>query len=245
MNQSVSAEPNLVLKERGQLVCAWGVHVFTAAGAIVGLFALIAFANEQWLLGIAWMAVAMAIDGMDGALARFFKVKERTPQFDGTTLDNMVDYFNYVIVPSFFVYMAELIKGPVVYPAIAAIMLCSAYQFCQVDAKTEDHYFTGFPSYWNILAYYAFLLQLAPATTLIIVAICCALVFIPVRYIYPSRTRRLQAITLFFTLIWCVASIVLLVQYPDVNLTLAWATLAYVAYYFVASLILTFSRRRT
>ncbi len=168
------------------LIAAWSVHGLTASGAVLGLFALLATARGELRSAALLMLAAFAVDGVDGTLARAARVRERLPVIDGRRLDDVIDYLNYVIVPCFFLAAAGLVgSGWAALPALA-----SAYQFAQTDAKTEDHFFLGFPSYWNFVALYAWLLALEPATTAGWLAGLSLLVFVPIRYVYPTRMPR-------------------------------------------------------
>ncbi len=165
---------------------AWGVHALTASGAAMGLFALLEAARGDLRASALWMLAAFAVDSVDGTLARAAHVHERVPSIDGRRLDDVVDYLNYVIVPCFFLAANDLVGwGWAAVPALA-----SAYQFAQADAKTDDHFFLGFPSYWNFVAIYAWLLGAAPATTAAWLAALAALVFVPIKYLYPTRMTR-------------------------------------------------------
>jgi phosphatidylcholine synthase len=123
---------------------------------------------------------------------------------------------------------------------VAALpLLASSYQFCRVDAKTEDHAFLGFPSYWNVVAFYAVVLDLAPAVVAAVLVVCSVLVFVPVRYLYPSRTAALRGLSLVLTAVWLVTYAVLLVQVPDPAPVVVALSLAYLVYYVAVSLWLT------
>jgi phosphatidylcholine synthase len=167
---------------------AWSVHALTASGAAMGLFALLEAARGDLRASALWMLAAFAVDCVDGTLARAARVHERTPSIDGRRLDDVVDFLNYVIVPCFFLAASGLVGwGWAALPALA-----SSYQFAQADAKTADHYFLGFPSYWNFVAIYAWLLG-APATTTVACLLgLSVLVFVPIKYLYPSRMTRLR-----------------------------------------------------
>jgi phosphatidylcholine synthase len=210
---------------------AWSVHLFTATGAVWGLLAVVAIIQHQWLLAFIYMAVAIAVDGLDGTLARMFKVKGALPGFDGALLDNIVDYLNYVIVPALLLYQAELLPPTWDLVGVALIALSSAYQFCQSDAKTEDNYFKGFPSYWNVVVFYLFFLGLIGWVNLTIIVVLTVLVFVPIKYIYPSRMRSHQRLTLGLTVIWGAAILIALVQYPTPQPGLLWLSLLYLVYY--------------
>jgi phosphatidylcholine synthase len=219
-------------------LAAWGVHLFTASGAVWGLFALLAIAQERWILAFWLMAAALAIDSFDGMLARWAHVKEVTPGFNGELLDNIIDYISYVTVPAFFIYQASLLPRGWDLAAVAAICLASAYQFCQPEAKTDDNYFKGFPSYWNATAFYLFFLGLSPWANLAIVAVFLALVFIPIKWIYPSRMAKWRGLTILLTILWGLCCLAILIRYPEPSFGLVYGSLGYIAYYILVSLYL-------
>jgi phosphatidylcholine synthase len=230
---------------RRRKAAAWGTHLFTATGAVWGFLALLAINREQWVLAFAWMGVALFVDGFDGTIARRVRIKEALPNFDGALLDNLVDYFTYAVVPAYFLYQANLLSADTRLLAVAAILLASAYQFCQADAKTDDHYFKGFPDYWNILVLYMFLLDSNAQINLVITLLCVVLVFVPIHYIYPSRTTVLRKLTIALASLWGLAVLILLLQYPDPNPWLLWGSLLFVVYYLGLSLHATFKKPST
>lgn len=226
-----------------RLLLAWMVHLFTASGAVFGLLAIQASAEKSYVAALAWMMVSAAIDAVDGALARAFRVKFLLPRFDGALLDNMVDYFNYVIVPAYFLLQTELVPASWRLALASIMVLTSAYQFSQADAKTEDHSFTGFPSYWNIAVFYLFLLDMPEWINAAILMVCAMGVFIPVRYLYPSRTPVLRPLNVLLGCLWAGLAITALVRYPTGHRpALIWST-SYMAYYLVFSLWLTVRKR--
>jgi phosphatidylcholine synthase len=123
---------------------------------------------------------------------------------------------------------------------LAAIpLLASSFQFCRTDAKTNDHFFLGFPSYWNVVAFYVVVLELSPAVTTAILLACTALVFIPIKYVYPSRTNAFRALNLSLAAMWLVLYAVILADVPDPNPLVVGLSLLYIAYYLVVSVYLT------
>ena len=124
-------------------------------------------------------------------------MKERLPFFDGGTLDNIIDYLCYVFIPVLLIIRANLLpEGVDAFFIGSAIMMASAYGFSRTDAKVEaggEHFFTGFPSYWNIVALYLYVWRLEQHVTAAILLIFAVLVFVPLRYVYPSRTTTLAA----------------------------------------------------
>jgi phosphatidylcholine synthase len=204
---------------------AWAVHFYTASGAVLALLALEAIGRDAFAAAFAWMAVAMFIDCTDGTLARRVRVKEVLPQFDGSKLDDIVDYLNYVIVPVFFLAWSGRIDPLLL---AGAPVLASAYGFSQAEAKTEDGYFLGFPSYWNVVALYAFLLDVsAPHTTAWLVGLSIA-VFVPLKYLYPSQMSAWGRVMNGGAGLWILAVAALLL-WPELpgHTVWAWVTLAY------------------
>jgi phosphatidylcholine synthase len=226
------------------LFLAWSVHFITATGIVWGLLALIAAVERQWVMVFVWMAASLVVDSIDGTLARLVQVKRVLPGFDGALLDNIADYFTYVVVPAFFFYAADLLPPIFALPVVAVVLLVSGYQFCQSDAKTEDHYFKGFPSYWNILGFYLFLLNFNPWFNLSIIILCCVLIFVPVKYIYPSRSPRYQYLTLTLAGLWGAICTAILTQFPNPDMRLVYASLFFVVYYVGISLHLMRSPKK-
>jgi phosphatidylcholine synthase len=229
--------------DRTRLWLAWGVHLFTASGAVVGVLALLAVHAGDLRAAALWMLLAMAIDSLDGSMARAVGVSRVLPHFDGRRLDDIVDYLNYAIVPCVFLVAGGLLPH---WWAAAPPILASAYGFSQVEAKTEDDFFLGFPSYWNVIAIQAWLLEVPPAPLAAIVAGFALLVFVPLKYVYPSKMRAFKRTTYGLTaasaaaVAWCALE-------PERarELRVPELTLLYPAWYFGVSLWLGgFARRR-
>jgi phosphatidylcholine synthase len=215
------------------------VHLYTALGAVLGLLAINYIARDNWRGAFVMMAIAVAIDASDGTLARALRVRERIPFFDGAMLDNIVDYLNYVAVPIFLMMHAQILPSTVAGAMVAGFaMVASAYGFSRVDAKTEDNYFRGFPSYWNLAALYLYCLGFAPGLNVAIVALLALMVFVPIKYIYPNRTEPMRPLTLTLAAIWAVATAAMLPMLPAHSNILLYTSLAFVVYYFVMSFAL-------
>jgi phosphatidylcholine synthase len=220
------------------LACAWGVHLYTALGAVFGVLAIYYAGVGDYRASFIAMAVTIAIDSSDGTLARFFSVKTRVPGFDGALLDNIVDYLTYVVVPVYFAIHAGLVTGAIGFAVGGFVLIASAYQFCQAEAKTPDHFFLGFPSYWNLVVFYLYCLSWGIAANEIVLTIFGVMVFVPIKYIYPSRTRPLRPLTVTLGIVWGAITLAMLPALPSVNPILLYLSLAYIAYYFIASFAL-------
>lgn len=226
-------------------VAAWGVHLLTASGAAAGILSILAAERGDPATALWWMAYTLAVDCFDGTLARAVGVKQVLPWFDGTRLDDLVDYFTYVIVPALFMLWTDLLPPAIAVPLACAVVLASAYQFSRTDAKTSDHYFTGFPSYWNILAYYLYALGWPTAANAAAVIICVLLVFAPIRYLYPSRMTTLRALTVGLGVAWGAATLFALYQlYRDgvASRALVVGSLLFPLYYVGLSIVLSARR---
>lgn len=226
-------------------LAAWSVHLLTASGAIVGFLALLAIHEGRYDWAFWWMALALAIDSVDGSLARAVGVKRVLPHFDGTRLDDLVDYFNYTVVPVVLIYSAQRLPDSVALPVSAAVLLASAWGFCQTEAKTGDGYFKGFPSYWNVVVFYLFALQTPPSVTAATLVTFAILVFVPIYYVYPSRSPRLRALTIVLAAGWGASTLVALAKLPDPPRSLLLGSLLFPAYYIALSVYLTIQRRRS
>lgn len=216
----------------------WGVHLLTASGAVIGAWCLIAIQESQYRGAFLGMAAAVLIDAVDGPLARLARVKERLPAFDGSKLDDLVDYLNYVVVPAVFIHHARLLPASASLWVLSLLLLSSAYRFCHVSAKTPDHFFTGFPSYWNIIAFYLYVLRTPVWFNVACVVFLAIMVVVPIRYLYPGRTRTLRPVTVGLGLLWGVAMFVMIFQLPDPSPSLVAWSLLYPAYYTVFSFAL-------
>lgn len=219
--------------------CAWGVHLYTAMGAALGLLAICFAAEHDFRASFMAMGAALVIDASDGSLARKFQVKVRVPSFDGALLDNIVDYLTYTAAPVFLMLEAGIIPHARWGLALACfVMIASVYGFCRTQAKTEDHYFLGFPNYWNLVALYLFCLHTGVVFNTAVLLFLAVMVFVPVKYLYPSRTVVLRPLTVTLGILWGIVTIAMLPMLPEVNPIMLWGSLSYIVYYFAASLVL-------
>ncbi len=223
-------------------ILPWIAHLYTATGAVIALLATgMTFAHNFRAVFIYFIA-ATFVDSTDGVVARALQVKERLPNFDGAKLDDIIDYLMYAFIPALVVWQADMVPSP--FPICAAIVLSSAYGFAQADAKvaSTDHFFTGFPSYWNIVVGYLYLLQLSQRTNAIILVTLAVLVFVPIRYVYPSRTMALKWPTLALGTIWAILLTWIIWRLPAIDGPWIMLSLVFPAYYFALSLWLQFRR---
>jgi len=218
------------------LIIAWLVHLYTALGAALAFFALLFIEQAKFQEAFWLMALAVLIDASDGTLARLVRVKEQIPWFDGDRLEDIVDYLNYVLVPSLFLIRAELLPPEDAFWLAAVPLVASAYGFCQKEAKTPDHFFLGFPSYWNIVVIYLYVMRTPRWINAFLILILSALVFVPLKYLYPSRSPILRGLTNTLGAIWGILVFLMIYQLPEPSFYMVLASLLFPAYYFILSL---------
>ena len=199
-------------------IAAWAVHGFTASGAVLGFLALISIFNNDQTSSFLWLGLALLVDGLDGTIARKVGVSDKAPNIDGSTLDNLIDYLNYVIIPSLMIYWFQMVPNgwEIVIPA--GIFAVSLYTFANINMKTEDYYFSGFPALWNIVVLYFYILNTNHYINLIVIIFLSILTFIPIKFVHPLRVKKLRNITIFCTIIWSATTLKLVTTFPEINL---------------------------
>jgi len=221
---------------------AWLAHAYTATGAVIAFLAATEVFEGNYRAAFLWLAAQIVVDATDGALARSAKVSERLPWFNGAKLDDIIDYLCYVFVPALIVWRALLVPEWWAVPVAAAMLLSSAYGFNRDDAKTTDHFFTGFPSYWNIVVFYLYVMHGAQEVNTLVMLALAVLVFVPIRYVYPSRTPYWRPLTIMLGTVWGLTLLVMIWQLPVVSRPLLWGSLVFPLYYVGLSLVVGWRR---
>ncbi len=235
---------------------AWAVHAFTTCGIVLGFLALVAVLKNDAVAAFMWLGLALFVDGIDGTLARKARVLEYTPNVDGRTLDNVIDFFTYVAVPALMVYWFNMVPAPLFFApetwsliAAAAIMAVSCYTFANVGMKSDDYYFVGFPALWNVVVLYFFVLQTGWVVNLVTVSALCVLTFIPVKFVHPLRVTDWREITIPMTVLWAAMSLSLVLSaknrddWGHVERVELWAWIIASVYFATISLWRTFLKR--
>lgn len=225
---------------------AWGVHLYTATGLILaaGMAVLIVRGGDEALrTALLLMVVATFIDSTDGWLARRARVQKVLPGFDGRRLDDIVDFHTYTSLPLLLVW-----RGGVLQPEFQWLLLlpvlASAYGFSQVNAKTPDGYFLGFPSYWNVVAFYLYLLRPPYWLSLVIIVGLSLLTFVPTRYLYPSSRAPFSRLTALLAAFWAVMCLLILTGITGDSRWPVLLSFSFPAYYLLMSWALSILYRR-
>lgn len=194
---------------------AFAVHIFTAGGAALGFVALLMAFAGQWTAMFWCLGAALFIDGIDGTLARRYRVAEVLPRWSGDVLDLVVDFTTYVFVPACAIATSGLLPPWLAIPAGLLIVVTGALYFADRNMKTEDNYFRGFPALWNAVAFYLFVLKPSAWLAAAAIAILATLTFAPIKFLHPFRVRRLRAVTMAALVVWCVLAAVALLENLD------------------------------
>ena len=222
------------------VVLAWLVHLYTALGAVIAFVTVIRIQQDSFREAFWLMSLAVVIDATDGTFARAVRVKEIIPWFDGDRLEDIIDYANYVFVPCLFLVRADLLPRQDAAWLAVLPLVASAYGFCRKEAKTADHFFLGFPSYWNVVVFYLFVLQTPRWINGFSIIILSILVFIPLKYVYPSRSPSYRVLTNSLGILWAVSVLFIMYLLPEPPRYLIFASLAFPAYYTFLSFWLQF-----
>jgi phosphatidylcholine synthase len=231
---------------RREKFLAWCVHLYTATGllAAAGMAVLIVRGgDEAFRSAFALMLLATFIDSTDGWLARRARVKEVVPSFDGRRLDDLVDFHTYTTLPLLLMWRAEILPAGQSYWLLLPL-LASAYGFSQVNAKTDDGFFLGFPSYWNVVAFYLYMLRPPAWAALAFIIALSLLTFVPSRYLYPSQRAPFSRLTSALAALWAALLLIILTRTPGDSSALVAASLGFPIYYMILSWALTLRRTR-
>jgi len=188
----------------------FAIHVLTASGAALGLLAVLAAFEGDWSAAFIWLGLALLVDGVDGPIARRFKIQERLPKWDGAAMDVVIDYATYVFVPA--IVIAEAMELPPMLGAALGVVITvtSALYYADTRMKQPDYSFRGFPVVWNMAVFVLFTFLPPPEVTTAVVLILAILTFMPVNFVHPIRVEKWRNVTLAVMAVWLIAGFWLL-----------------------------------
>lgn len=234
----------------GQRLRAYGVHLYTALGVAFAFLAAAEICAPQpdprWVF--VWLIIAVLIDATDGPLARAWQVHRYAASIQGRTIDDIVDYLTFTFLPLLLVWRLQWLPWPAGAWAVAA-MVASLFGFANTRAKQdEDGFFRGFPSYWNVFAFYAGLWVPSYGTWLpaLVLGVCALGTVLPVRFLYPNRApRRWRWLLNVSGAGWLLLLLLLLPYYPLVPQWLIGVSLFYPVLYVGLSIALDLTLRKS
>lgn len=182
---------------------AFSVHILTASGSFLAFLSIVAASEGRWNEMFWWLGLALLVDGIDGPIARKLRVKEVLPTWSGETLDNIIDYVTYVIIPAFALYQRGFMGEGLSFLSGAIIVVTSAIYYADTGMKTKENFFKGFPVVWNMVVFTLFIIEPGEWVAFAVVLLCGILTFVPVNFLHPVRVQRLRPLNLSMTLAWC------------------------------------------
>jgi phosphatidylcholine synthase len=216
---------------------AFTIHIFTACGAALAFLALILATGDHWAGMFFCLGMALVVDGIDGPLARAFKIKEVLLRWSGEQLDFVVDFVTYVFVPAYAIAASGFLPDALAIPAGLVIVITGALYFADCEMKTGDNYFRGFPAVWNVAAFYIYILQPPGWFAAAMVALLAAMTFAPIRFVHPLRVARLRALNIALMAVWAVLAGWAVIDNLDPGPYVVWPLCAIAVYFFVVGLI--------
>jgi phosphatidylcholine synthase len=217
---------------------AFAVHLLTASGSFLAFLGVVAAAEHHFVKMFLWLGLALIVDGIDGPIARKVKVKEVLPNWSGDTLDNVIDYVTYVLLPAFALYESGMIGEPWSFVAAGLIVVSSAIYYADMGMKTDEYFFSGFPVVWNMVVFTLFVIDASERTAFIIVLVSVLLTFFPIYFVHPVRVKRLRPLNLGIFIAWAVLSGISLVYEFASPAWVVWGVVATGVYLYVIGFVL-------
>ena len=104
----------------------------------------------------------------------------------------------------------------------AGMFAVSLYTFANINMKTSDYYFSGFPAVWNIVVLYFYILNsytwFNGFLNVGVIIFFFILTFIPIKFVHPLRVKKLRNITIFATILWSATTLKLVTENPLNNI---------------------------
>lgn len=188
------------------------VHFLTGSGIIFSFLALVSVIEGYKLQTFMFLGVALIIDIIDGTLARRYKIDVIFPNIDGKTLDTIIDYINYILIPCIMLYKFNYLPQNFSLIIPIVILCISLYSYINIKLIDASFSYLGFPSIWNIILLYLEILSFNKWINLLIIIFFVFLKFVPFKVLHPMRFPKLKKtnITLLFGTIF--TSLVLLIN---------------------------------
>ncbi len=181
---------------------ALSVHLLTATGAVLSMFAMLAAVEGNWQTMFLWLVLALLVDGIDGPLARRYDTPKNFPIYDGVLMDLIVDYLTYVFIPAYALFKSGMLTGWTGWLVIIVICYGSVIYFADTRMKTKDKSFSGFPACWNMVVLVLFAIAPPQPVILAVVLFLTGAMFLPLKFVHPTRTKRWREVTLPISIAW-------------------------------------------
>ena len=215
----------------------FAIHLLTASGAAFSLLSVAAVLDQHWTATFIWLGIALLVDGIDGPIARRYRVRERLPKWDGAALDFVIDYTTYVFVPA--IIVARALDLPPLLGAVCGVIVAvsGALYFADTRMKRPDNSFRGFPAVWNMPVFVLYAFMPPAVVTVVSVVALAILTFVPVNFVHPLRVIRWRIPTLIAIAVWVATGIWVLAADFDVSVWVRLVLLAASTYLFCVAAV--------
>ena len=217
---------------------AFSVHILTASGSFLAFLGVVAAAEHRFIDMFWWLGLALLVDGIDGPIARKVRVKEVLPNWSGDTLDNIIDYVTYVLLPAFALYQSGMIGEPWSFVAAGIIVVSSAIYYADMGMKTDEYFFSGFPVVWNMVIFTFFVIKPSETVAFVIVVGSALLSFFPIWFLHPVRVKRLRPLNLAVFIIWAMLSGIALLKHFESPAWVVWGVVVTGLYMYCIGFVL-------
>jgi len=217
---------------------AFCVHLLTASGSFLAFLGVVAASEHRFIDMFWWLGLALLVDGIDGPIARKVRVKEVLPNWSGDTLDNVIDYVTYVLLPAFALYQSGMIGQPWSFVAAGLIVVSSAIYYADTGMKTDEYFFSGFPVVWNMVIFTLFVIHASENVAFAVVLASVVLTFFPIFFLHPVRVKRLRMLNMAVFMVWSALGGVSLLMHFDAPAWVVWGVVGTGIYLYVIGFIL-------
>jgi CDP-diacylglycerol--serine O-phosphatidyltransferase len=110
-------------------------NLITLLALCSGLTSIRMAAEHHFAMAIAFIAIAAALDGIDGRMARFLKSTSRF----GAELDSITDFLNFGVAPAVLIYLWALADlSSLGWIAALVFAICAALRLARFNVALED-----------------------------------------------------------------------------------------------------------
>jgi len=156
-------------------------HVITLCGLAFAALALMAVLEGDWDVAARYSLLVLAVDRIDGTLARKLNVKERFPNTSGEVLDIITDLVGLTFVPMVLFWKTGLFLDGTGAFLVCASAAAASWKYARKEGFLERGYSVGAPPvFFSVFLFY--FLEWPPVVATVYTAVLIVLVISPVRY---------------------------------------------------------------
>ncbi|UCE23570.1 MAG: CDP-alcohol phosphatidyltransferase family protein [Candidatus Zixiibacteriota bacterium] len=195
-------------------------HVITLVGLGFAALAALAIFDGRYSAAARYLLLVLAVDRIDGTLARKLKVKDKFPGTSGEVLDIITDLVGLTFVPMLLFARTGLFIDGTAPILVAAASMAASWKYSRKEGFLEKGYSVGAPPVFFSLFLFYFL-RLPAIFPTVYAVILILLVVSPVRYPITSLVTThwkpgYKSITNYLTAIFFIPVFILLHDAPQI-----------------------------